>query len=283
MPKRSEFSDADIRDLAATMKMALVATLDAQGAPHVSLLTSLAAKDAETVTIGEFCKGLSKSNMRLRPKVAFWVMDGARRVWQGKAIWQEARGEGPEYEQYNQQPLFRYNAYFGINTVHYLKLVEIEGPSPLPLPRLLLPSLLTKALTPFAGGQANGLRVMNTWTENFAKRLDVVKLAAIAHEDGFPRLFPLFPAQALNDKRLLFSPLLAGPEAQALHTGQTLALFLMSAQLENVLLRGEFLGYSRRLGAKTGELAVDWVYNSMPPAHGQIYPPLRPEAVEIFE
>lgn len=284
MTLRAEFTADDRRALAATMKVALVATLDADGAPHLSLLTSLMAQDDKTLTIGEFCLGRSKENMRARPKVAFWVLDAARRVWSGQALWREARGEGPEYDRYNQQPLFRYNAYFGINTVHYLELVSLQGPQPLPLARLIGPSLLTKAAKPLLSRPAlpHGERVMNPWTEAFARRLDLIKVAALAHEDGFPRLFPLFPAQANSDRSLVFSPFLGGEETQALGAGATLALFLLSTQLENVLLRGRFAGYSRQAGLRLGALEVDWVYNSMPPAHGQIYPPQRPQAVERF-
>ena len=28
------------------------------------------------------------------------------------------------------------------------------------------------------------------------------------------------------------------------------------------------------MGIQTGIVDIDWVYNSMPPAHGQIYPPV---------
>lgn len=52
--------------------------------------------------------------------------------------------------------------------------------------------------------------------------------------------------------------------------------------MEDVLVRGEFLGLQRRAGILCGQVKVDWVYNSMPPAPGQIYPPLPLEAVQEF-
>ena len=38
-----------------------------------------------------------------------------------------------EHAQYNQRPMWRYNAYFGIHTVHHLDLVSAEGPKALPI------------------------------------------------------------------------------------------------------------------------------------------------------
>jgi hypothetical protein len=45
-----------------------------------------------------------------------------------------------------------------------------------------------------------------------------------------------------------------------------------------VLVRGVFRGFRRTMGLALGTVDIKWVYNSMPPAHGQIYPevPLEP-------
>ena len=50
-----------------------------------------------------------------------------------------------------------------------------------------------------------------------------------------------------------------------------------------VLVRGRFGGYRRPLGPRLGLVAVDWVYNSMHPLPGQIYPPVPLEPVSSFE
>ncbi|MEZ4578486.1 MAG: hypothetical protein R2875_10860 [Desulfobacterales bacterium] len=49
-------------------------------------------------------------------------------------------------------------------------------------------------------------------------------------------------------------------------------------KIEDALVRGVFNGMSRSRGIQTGSVTIDWVYNSMPLCHGQIYPPvpLRP-------
>jgi hypothetical protein len=51
--------------------------------------------------------------------------------------------------------------------------------------------------------------------------------------------------------------------------------------MQSVLVRGAFSGLRGRL-PPSGAVAVDWVYNSMPPGHGQIYPPVPLEEVRDF-
>jgi hypothetical protein len=50
------------------------------------------------------------------------------------------------------------------------------------------------------------------------------------------------------------------------------AVFCLSMKMEGVLLRPTLNGFQRRRTVQTGTAGIDRVYNSMPPAHGQIYP-----------
>jgi hypothetical protein len=52
--------------------------------------------------------------------------------------------------------------------------------------------------------------------------------------------------------------------------------------MEDVLIRGTFRGYKRTIGLTLGTIDIEWVYNSMPPAHGQIYPEVDLTPVREF-
>ena len=54
-------------------------------------------------------------------------MSREKELWRGKARWTGEASSGDDYEMYNRKPMFRYNSYFGIHTVHYLDLVEFSG------------------------------------------------------------------------------------------------------------------------------------------------------------
>jgi hypothetical protein len=76
----------------------------------------------------------------------------------------------------------------------------------------------------------------------------------------------------------LFAPTVYPRELAALPLGARVAVFALNVQMESVLVRGLFSGYRRYVGAPVGTLDIDWVYNSMPPTQGALYPltPLRP-------
>lgn len=59
-------------------------------------------------------------------------------------------------------------------------------------------------------------------------------------------------------------------------------MFGLSLTMEDVLVRGTFRGFSRHRGVKLGTVDIDWVYNSMPPKQGQIYPEIEMRPVVNF-
>jgi len=272
------FDKQTIEAFAPAEKIGLVASVNPEGLPHITLITSIDAAGPKQVILGEFCKGKSKSQIQKNPKIGFLVMTMDRKMWRGHAKWTHLRQEGPEYERYNDQPMFRYNAYFGINTVHYLDLVDAKGPDGLPLPKIILSSLMTKIAK---GGTATGNndRILNTFSEDLFNRLDALKFIAYIRDDGYPEIVPLLQCQAADSRRLAFSTMAYGEELLKIKSGQAVAVFGLTMKMEDVMVRGTFRTVERSRGIQTGTVDIEWVYNSMPPCHGQIYPPVKLEPV----
>jgi hypothetical protein len=233
------------------------------------------------LTIGEFCKGVSKAYLQQTRKTGFAILTLDRKIWRGKALWTHLKKEGPEYEVYNQQPMFRYNTYFGINTVHYLDLKETTEGAPLPLVSIAASAILTK-ISKGGAFRSNGVKTLSPFGKNLFDRLDSLKFLSFIDRDGFPAVIPVIQCQACGENRLAFYPGAFAEELKRLETGKTMAIFGLTMQMEDVLVRGIFRGYARHRGIRLGTLDIDWVYNSMPPNHGQIYPPLPLEAVVHF-
>jgi len=273
-----EFDNQTIKAFAPAEKIGLVASVNPEGLPHITLITSIGAAGPKQVILGEFCKGSSKSQIQKNPKIGFLVMSMDRKMWRGHAKWTHLRQEGPEYEIYNDQPMFRYNAYFGINTVHYLDLIDARGPDGLPLPKIILSALMTK-LAKGGAVTGNNDRILNVFSEDLFNRLDALKFIAYIRDDGYPELVPLLQCQAADSRRLAFSTMAYGDELNQIPAGKDVAIFGMTMKMEDVMVRGTFKGASRSRGIQTGTVDIDWVYNSMPPSHGQIYPPVKLEPV----
>jgi len=274
---KNEFTEDEIKAFKPEEKIGLVASINPEGLPHISLITSIQAAGPSIVILGEFCKGKSKEYIQKSRNIGFLIMTMDRKLWRGKAKWTHLRKEGPEFEAYNNLPMFRYNAYFGINTVHYLDLVETYGQEGLPLGSIIFSSLLTK----IAKGNLKipgGNRILKPFAEGIFNRLDALKFISWISDDGFPVIIPILQCQAADSRRVVFSSKAYRNELKKIPKGTAVAVFAMTMKMEDVLIRGAFNGFSMSRFTEVGSVDISWVYNSMPPCHGQIYPeiPLNP-------
>jgi len=278
----TEFSTQDIQDLKATMKIGILATVNPQGLPHLTLITTLMAASPTRMVWGQFMEGASKENIRGNPKTGFLIMSLDKHVWRGQATFTHTARSGPDYEHYNSTPLFRYNAYFGVHTVYYMDLVAHTGKHPLPMNLVVFAAVKTLAARSLSGGRSP-VQVMNPWTQAFFNTLDNLKFLSYVGSDGYPRVIPLIQAQALDPGRLVFSLGAYSSELAQIPASSGVAVFGMALSMEDVLVRGTFQGIRRLAGMRCGVVDLDWVYNSMPPKPMQIYPEVGLDPVREFE
>lgn len=278
---KTSFTEQEMKSFEPAEKIGLVACVNPEGLPHISLITSIMAPKPDQLTLGQFCKGLSKEYIQKNPNIAFLIMTMDKKMWRGRARWTHLKNEGPEYERYNEIPMFRYNTYFGINTVHYLDLIETSERADLPMPRIVLSALLTKLAK---GVVTTGIkaRILKPFAEDLFNQLDSLKFIAYVGPDGFPVIVPVIQCQAADSRRLAFYPMAFKDELLRIPPETTVAVFGLTMKMEDVLIRGTFRGFNRRMGLRLGTIDIEWVYNSMPPAHGQIYPEMELKPVVDF-
>ena len=263
------------------MKVGLLGTITSEGLPHISLLSSLMACGPTQLCFGQFTEGMSKKHLFQNPKVGFLIMSFDKNLWRGKATYTHNKKEGEEYDFYNNIPMFRYNAYFGVHTVYYMDLLFHTGKVPLPMNAVIFAALKTLIARKF-GFKQNGNAVLNHWTRSFLNKIDNLKFLAYIGEDGYPIIIPAIQTQSFDGHRLIFSTSVFSSELEAIPNGAPLAVFGMALTMEDVLLRGIYIGVNRIGGIKVGVMAVDWVYNPMPPVPGQIYPPIELSPIQEY-
>jgi hypothetical protein len=171
---RSCFTHDEQKAFEPAEKIGIVACVNPHGQPHVSLITSIMAPRPDQITLGEFCRGLSKQYIQQAPDIAFLIMTMDRRLWRGRARWTHLRREGPEFQRYNDIPMFRYNTYFGINTVHYLDLVETTEAMPLPMAGIVASALLTR-LGKGAAATGDPQRILKPFAEGLFNQMGSLK------------------------------------------------------------------------------------------------------------
>ena len=277
----TSFSQEDIKSFEPTMKVGLLASVNPQGLPHITLLASLMASTPQELVWGQFTEGSVYQIVKNNPKTSFLIMNMQKEVWRGKALWRESRQQGKEFDLYNNQPMFRYNAYFGVHTVHYLDLLEHSGKQALPMNKVILSSVLTLGARVLAGKDFQK-QVMNLWTRKLMDKIGNLKFLAYVCKDGFPHIIPVIQAVSLDSQHILFESLVYSEELKTIPAGAELAIFGMELNMTDVVLRGKFQGLQRYGGIRCGKVKIDWVYNAMPPNPQQIYPPLPVETVREF-
>jgi hypothetical protein len=224
---------------------------------------------------------MSKKHILANPKTGFLIMSLDKNIWRGKASYTHSSKAGPEYDYYNNVPMFRYNAYFGVHTVHYLDLLGQTGKVPLPMNRIIFAAIQTM-LARTLGRKPGKQPVLNGWTRAFLDKIDNLKFLCYVGADGYPLIIPAIQTQSLDAQHVLFSPSVYTDELAAIPSGAPLAVFSMALTMEDVLLRGTYLGIRRVGGLRAGLVQVDWVYNPMPPVPGQVYPPVELKPVVAF-
>ena len=271
MNVKKSFDPQDMKAFEPAEKVGLISTINPEGLVHITLITSMMSPDPEHLALGQFCVGLSKWFMQNNPHVGFLIMSLDRRMWRGKALWTHKKNNGPEFEFFNELPMFRYNAYFGINTVHYLDLVETSHPQSLPMAKIIPAAILTK-ISKGAVKTKNPNRILKHFAEDLFNKLDTLKFISYIGHDGFPKIIPVIQCQAADSRRLVFSPFAYKNELTDIPADIPVAVYCLNLDMQSVLIRGTFSGYTRNRLIKTGIVDIDWVYNSMPPKHEQIYP-----------
>jgi len=261
-------------------KVALMATLDASGRPHLTLITSLQPNSERQLTWGQFCEGRSKDHVRARPVAGFLMMLPDRRLWRGRARWTHARQEGAEFDAYNQKPLFRYNAYFGIHTVHFMELLELEGPNPLALPRALAGKALALARAPW---RANGTgdvsqRPLGAWVRSLLRHPASLAFVAWVDEQGWPQVAAAVAATPGRPQELLLASGTLPAALQSCTEPRAVTVLALNLKMQSVCIRGRLSARSRGGPLATSRLHIEEVYNPMPPLPGRVWPaePLVP-------
>ena len=274
------FNKEDLVNFEKDEKVSLLATLDDNGLPHISLITTLQTTDEKHIIMGQFCEGVSKGNLRKRSKSGFLILTLDMNYWRGKLDWKKEAVSGKELDLFNMKPMWRYNTYFGIHIVHYLNVIEVFKKGKISIPSLL-PGILTGKIAGLLLKRKSDKKPLNLWTVNLVNKLNTLSFLSWIDADGYPVIVPALQLTSVNNNKIIFSFHKYKEEFRSIKTGTSIAVYSLSLQMESVLLRGIFHRIKRVAGMSVGIVEIDWVYNSMPPAAGQIYPELPLEAVQV--
>lgn len=265
--------------IASIGKIDFLATIDDDVTPHITVLGSLMLYKFDTLIWGQFCEGISKKNLKVRPENTFLVMTPEKEIIRGSSVWREAKKTGPEIEMINNSPYFRYNSYYSLAYVHYMDLLGIDMVSKIDFNAVDSSRKITLgALEKLAPNNAPA--AMNILTMQLFSKPDSIKILAFITDEGSLKIVPIFQAiPAIQGNRILFSMDLYADELTAIPKGAVVAVYCISQTgvKYSVMVKGIF-NYHTVNSKELGVINVDKVYNPMMPKNDYIYPvqPLMP-------
>lgn len=272
-------SDDMLKAFSTSIKIGLIATIDEHMEPHITVLSTLQGKDKETMMMGKFVEGLSKEFILDRSKTGFLIMNPEKEFWYGNMNYKHLLKEGDDYIMYNNQPLYRYNTYFGINTVYYFDLAGISNKNVLPMGSIIK-NAIKIVLRKNKFINRSKPNVMKPWASKFTSKMDTLKFLSYIDKSGYPQIIPVIQGQSVGSSRFVITDKPYKERLSILEKGQKIAILAFSMTMESVLLKGTFSGFQNTHYAY---IDIEKVYNSMPPVHGYIYPETSREEVKFFE
>lgn len=270
-----------MKEFETSMKVGLIATINENNEPHITIISTLQANTPKQMIWGQFIEGLSKVNVRTNNKTGFLIMNLKKEFWSGKAIWTHEKRKGPEYIMYNKKPMYRYNSYFGIHTVHYMDLVEISQKNKLNIRTIAGNAIKTKFSK--GGIRSNSKQcILKPWAKQLFNNMKSLKFLSYIDNHGFPIIIPIIQAQAADSTRIVFSTSPYRKELDRIPQEESISIYCLNLEMENVLVIGKFKGFKRSRGIQLGVMDIERVYNSMPPKQGYIFPEHKTEAIIEF-
>jgi len=271
-------SEEDYAKMSSDGKIGLVATIDDEGCPHITFLSSLQPNGQDRVTVGQFCEGLSKKFFKERKKIGFLIFSAQMEIWSGRAEYEKTETTGPEFDMYNNKPLFRYNSYFGIGKVHYFKIVSLSDKTVLKMGNIIQGALKTRLVAPFHGKSEK--KALNPIASALFQQIGGLKFISYVDKDGYPVIVPIIQAANAGTDRIVFSSSPFKKEILAIPEHSKAAILFVNLGMESVLAKGTFTKMSGLI--KHGQLNIERVYNSMPPFAGYVYPKVPIQKVTEF-
>jgi hypothetical protein len=253
------------------------ATVDDKGVPNVVPLLSAVAADEETLIFARFMIWKTAKNIEKNRRITINSIGPGFKSWtlEGEFIEYQTRGQYIEF--FNNQALYRYNAYMGINQVGVIRVRGVYEPWPISfVPSLWKFSRLRNPATDLASAQgqkasqqASSLMLPGQVLDKFNRRL-ALKYISFVNQDGHPFLLPDFTLRLSQEGLLLFAPYPHGHPLSQLNEGMKIASSVLTLGPVAYQVKGVYKGRQETGNASASVVNVEEVYTASPPVPGKL-------------
>jgi hypothetical protein len=269
---QKEFEDQCATQFANDLKVGLLASVSPEGYPHAALITTITVKTKKSFTWGQFSAGLVKDYLQTNPKTGFLVIGpDQQHWWTGAGLHTGSVVKGDDFIFFNNKPMFRYNAYYGIGAVHYHDLVDVSKCQAFNQEEIVAGVTEAMQMAP-AVAKAEGVQKMSPFAMGMATGQDTMKFLSYVDADGFPRILPAFQSVPADTNRFVVASKPYGDILEKIPGGAKVALLMLNPGCQGVLVQGKWSGFKEINGFKGSVLELDTVYSPNLPLCRYIYP-----------
>ncbi|MFW9921688.1 MAG: hypothetical protein ACFFDW_00165 [Candidatus Thorarchaeota archaeon] len=268
----SKLTDEGVKFTSPEIMAKLVATIDSQGNPHITMIASNKAVNNGVVKWGQFTEGTSKKNILNNQKqgLLFMTAEMPFKFIQIKADYDTCSTEAEDAYDFNQTDLMRYNVYMRVYKTFFNKIKAASNIRDIKLFGIvkgILANLFGKRK--YKTGQIEK-RLPDYGMKLYNGPIFPKFIAYIDPTDSYPIIIPCFQARAFEYKTIIFTLSQFKDDLIQIPQDAKVAVFVMDFELETLLVKGTFKGIVNNRGV----IDIEQVYNSMPPKAGYLYPEL---------
>ncbi len=262
----AELSEKAFKFLKKQAPVKFMATLGEDGFPNVVPVLSVIAWDKQTLCFVRFMIWKTRRNLEQRKLVAVSGLGLSRAVEVlGEFAGFEKTGEKLDF--FNNQALYRYNAYMGAGQVGVIRVVAEKAWYPAAYWRGFQAGMFGVA----SGRDDPDPEVMNPVVQEKFRRRLAAKFFSWLDREGNPRLAPAPGAFPLSKSRLGVFGL--EPVFRGLQVGSPVAVSVLSSEPNAYQVKGRFGGKTGRSGIVYHLIELEKSFAAGPPLPGeQIYP-----------
>jgi hypothetical protein len=247
------------------------ATVNKEGTPNVIPLLSAKMVEPDTIAFVRFMVWKTRKNFEANKKISFACSDMKGRGYLAKGEFQEWQTQGELLQEFENEIIYRYNAYMGANVLGIIKVKDVTD---FGCDDMILPTI-RKLVDKISGTKKRGTtspmpaQVMEKW-ENASS----IKFFGLIDTDGEPIAVPAQSITAPSPDTIEFQiPKDPKNPLSNLKEGQLMAASMFALDPVAFQVKGTFQGVNGNSGKKTGSMKVTEVYSASAPIPGRrIYP-----------
>ncbi len=254
--------------LSDEMTPKFLATVGADQKPNVVLVATIMPHGNDKMAFANFLLNKTAGNLDKNSKTGVIVITEELQWWAMTTDFNGWEENGPLVDTFNNNELFRYNAYTGVRNVGKLDIKDFIDKGRVGKLSLLADYAFT-GMTKGKFSRDNAVDKMPLPVAEKFDRIAAVKILCYIQKDGYPVCLPILSARPSDNGTLIFGTKAASRLVKEMPANTDVAVNVVTFEPVSYQVKGRFTGFSDSLFGKKGVIEIESVWCTSPPLCGR--------------